>query len=72
MTKVQFPQGKTYPIELRDLVENAAKGDRTLLPALKTAFDENSELVGHFGDLVKAAQLGLMDASTGRNLTLVL
>jgi len=60
---------KTYPAELRDILDRANHGDPSALPSLKKAFDENPELVAVFGDMVKHAEQSLVRWAAGSNLT---
>jgi hypothetical protein len=60
---------KTYPPELKELLEKASQGDRNVLPELKKAFDEHPELAAQFGDLVAHAQESLLALVAGSCLT---
>jgi len=59
---------KTYPAELRDILDRANHGDQSALPDLKRAFDDNPELVAVFGDLVKHAEQALVKWAAGPSL----
>jgi hypothetical protein len=59
---------KTYPDELKLILERAIAGDQTVLPQLKTAFDQNPEFVKMFGDLVHHAEESLLTLSAGNDL----
>ncbi len=47
---------KTYPLEIRELLEKASRGDLTVLPEVRRVFDEHPDLVSHLGDLVRHAE----------------
>jgi hypothetical protein len=59
---------KTYPAELKALLERASAGDRRVLPELKKAFDEHPEFVAMFGDLVQHAEQALLTLAAGQSL----
>jgi hypothetical protein len=59
---------KVYSEELKELLTKAIKGDLTLLPELKKAFDEHPELVQRFGDMVSDAERSLLRLAVGSNL----
>ena len=56
------------PPELQPLLEQAAQGDRSCLPALRKAFKAHPELVAHFGSLAKHAELSLIRLAAGESL----
>src|SRR5437879_4171123 len=58
---------KTYPPELKQLLEKAMSGDITVAPALAKAFDQNPELVAAFGDLAAHAEQALLTLAAGQN-----
>jgi hypothetical protein len=60
---------KTYPLELRAVLERGQAGDATALPEIQKAFDQNPELAGMLGDLPKLAKETLLDAVAGSSLT---
>ena len=62
------PAQKTYPPEVRALLERANQGDATALPEVKKAFDEYPELAAQCGDLVKLAEQALLILAAGRSL----
>jgi hypothetical protein len=68
-TPATTPAPKTYPPELQALLEKASRGDRTVLPELKRAFDEHPELAAQLGDLVWHAQESLLTLVAGSCLT---
>jgi hypothetical protein len=68
-TTPKTPNPKTYPPELQALLEKASRGDRSVLPELKKAFDVHPELVAQLGDLVWHAQESLLTLVAGSCLT---
>ncbi len=60
---------KTYPPELQVLLEKASRGDQSVLPEVKKAFDEHPELAAQMGDLVWHAQESLLALVAGSCLT---
>ena len=63
------PDAKTYPAELKSLLERGNAGDVSVLPALKKAFDQNPELAALLGDLVGHAERSVLALAAGRSLT---
>jgi hypothetical protein len=63
-TATQAP-GKTYPAELKEILDRATAGDLAVLPELKRAFDENPELAATLGDLVGHAEMALLTLVAG-------
>src|SRR5262249_34100112 len=63
------PNVKTYPAELKSLLERGNAGDVTVLPALKRAFDENPELAALLGNLVGHAERSVLALAAGPSLT---
>lgn len=59
---------KTYPIELREILLKAGRGDVSVLPQLKAAFDEHPELAAQLGDLVWHAEQSILSAGFGDSL----
>src|SRR5262245_4456296 len=59
---------KSYPAELKELLERAGAGDAAALPALRRAFDENPELAKRLGDLAAHAEQALLSLAVGDNL----
>ena len=53
------------PADLKPVLDRALAGDASALPALKAAFDRHPELVAHFGDLARHAELALLDVAAG-------
>jgi len=68
-SKSPIPDGKTYPSELRDILERATQGDAAVLPQLQKVFDDNPELVKLFGDLAKHAEESLLAVVASSCLT---
>jgi hypothetical protein len=68
-TAAQPDQPKTYPPDLKTILERGQAGDLTVLPELKKAFDENPELSAMFGDLVLHAEQALLSLAAGNSLT---
>jgi hypothetical protein len=60
---------KTYPDELREILERANRGDDAALPQLRQALDAHPELVAEFGDLVKHAEDSVLRWASGNCLT---
>jgi hypothetical protein len=65
----QPPTDKAYPAELKTLLEQAARGDEGVLPALRKAFDKHPELVTLFGDLAEHARQAVLRLAAGSCLT---
>jgi hypothetical protein len=59
------PLTKTYPAELKHLLERANAGDETALPELKQAFDRHPELAAWLGDLVRLAHDSILNWAAG-------
>jgi hypothetical protein len=59
------PLTKTYPAELKHLLERANAGDETALPELKQAFDRHPELTAWLGDLVRLAHDSILNWAAG-------
>jgi hypothetical protein len=53
--------GNEYPEELKGVLERAAAGDASALPALRVAFDDHPELAAWLGDLAEHATRALLD-----------
>jgi hypothetical protein len=69
MSKIANPQPeKLYPPELKDLFERATRGDQSVLPELKRAYDEYPELAAKFGDLRMYAEESLLTLIFGSEL----
>lgn len=60
---------KTYPAEVRDLLERGMAGDESALPAIRQVFDAYPDLARLLGDLARNAQLSLVGLIAGRDLT---
>jgi hypothetical protein len=69
MSRRHQPEPKSYPAELRDVLERGQTGDATALPELKKAFDEHPALAGMLGDMPRLAFGVLLDAVAGPSLT---
>jgi hypothetical protein len=69
LTTISLPQTKTYPAELKTLLERGNAGDASALPELKRAFLDNPELAAHLGDLVQHAEQALLQLAAGTSLT---
>jgi hypothetical protein len=67
-TTTQLPPDKIYPPEMREILERARRGDRSVLPALKKAFDENPDWVELFGNLPEHARQTYLTVLAGSNL----
>ena len=63
------PNAKTYPAELKTLLERGNAGDVSVLPALRRAFDANPELAALLGDLVAHAERSVLALAAGPSLT---
>jgi hypothetical protein len=63
------PPTKTYPPELRTVLERASAGDEAALPLLQRALDAHPELVAVFGDLVRHAEQATLRLVAGACLT---
>lgn len=61
---------KTYPAELRELLERGNRGDPTALPAIKRAFDENPEMAALLGDMVRHAEEAVLTLAAGDSVTM--
>jgi len=61
-------QPKSYPAELRDILDRGQAGDATALPELKRAFDEHPALADMIGDMPRIALGSLLDAVAGVSL----
>jgi hypothetical protein len=64
-----FPPDKIYTPELAAILDRATRGDPTVLPELKKAFDEHPELARMMGDLVEHAQQSVLTLVAGSCLT---
>jgi hypothetical protein len=62
------PLSKTYPAELKRLLERANAGDEAALPELKRAFDRHPELSAWLGDLVRLAHDSVLRWAAGNCL----
>jgi hypothetical protein len=68
MSATQVPPAKEYPAELEEVFARAVRGDSSVLPALKKAYDKHPELVDLFGSLFESARQALLNATVGDNL----
>src|SRR5215831_10861913 len=68
MSTITPTEIKSYPAELKDLLDRAGAGDATALPALRRAFDDNPELAERLGDLAAHAEQALLALAAGANL----
>jgi hypothetical protein len=59
---------KTYPAEIKQLLEQANAGDVSALPELKRAFDRHPELAAWLGDLVRLAHDSILNWAAGNCL----
>jgi hypothetical protein len=64
------PESNVYPGELREILERAAQGDESALPALRKALDDHPELAAKIGDLVKHAEDAVLRWAVGTCLTI--
>src|SRR5690349_18722919 len=64
------PKPKVYPIELREILEQASRGDETAVPALRKALDAYPEVAAMLGDVVKNAQAAILRRATGTCLAM--
>ncbi len=64
------PADQAREDELRQIVEQASKGDTTVLPQLRQLLDEKPELWRQFGDLTKHAEEALIGLAAGESLVL--
>jgi len=69
MSDQHTAQPKSYPAELRDILDRGQAGDATALPELKRAFDEHPALADMIGDMPRLALGSLLDAVAGVSLT---
>jgi hypothetical protein len=60
---------KTYPAELKTILERGNLGDSTVLAALRKALADNPELVERLGDLAKHAEQSLLQLVASTSLT---
>jgi hypothetical protein len=68
VTTLTEPLTKTYPAEIKDLLERANSGDESALPELKRAFDCHPELAAWLGDLVRLAHDSILRWAAGNRL----
>jgi hypothetical protein len=61
---------KVYPPELEALLDKALKGDPTVLPEIKKAFDDHPEIAVAMGDLGQHAEQGFLSLAAGSNTSL--
>jgi hypothetical protein len=59
---------KIYPIELKELLLRAEKGDESVLPDLRQALDRYPDLVHRAADLVQAARDAVLKWAAGSRL----
>jgi hypothetical protein len=56
--------------ELAALLKRAEQGDRSVVPAMQRALDENPAIWRHYGDLAAQAEAALVTLAAGANLLL--
>ena len=64
------PAQPLFTPDFIDLLKDAEKGDQSVIPALRQAFDENPGLWQQIGDLALNAELSLIAVAAGPNLAM--
>ena len=68
MQQTQQKQQKTYPDEVREVLERASAGDQAVLPELKRVLTHYPEIAAVLGDLTRHAEMALLRLFAGADL----